>query len=133
MSDVPGRDQGRARPAASARADRQARAAGADKKIARRSAPRFGVRRNQSGHLPRLDLVGSVARARNDSLNNLDQTSFLRSVGIQLTVPLYSGGGVEASVQGGGARLVRVDAGKAEGVGASRPADVQIQTSTQAS
>ncbi|MFO1326904.1 MAG: TolC family outer membrane protein [Rubrivivax sp.] len=72
-------------------------------------AARFGVRRNQSGHLPRLDLVGSVARARNDSLNNLDQTSFLRSVGIQLTVPLYSGGGVEASVRQAQAELSRAE------------------------
>lgn len=72
-------------------------------------AARHGVRRSQSGHLPRLDLVGSVARARNDSLNNLDQTSFLRSVGIQLSVPLYSGGGVDASVRQSRSDLARAE------------------------
>lgn len=70
-------------------------------------AARHGVRRSQAGHWPRLDLVGSIARARNDSLSNLDQTSTLRSVGIQLSVPLYSGGGVDASVQQAQADLAR--------------------------
>lgn len=72
-------------------------------------AARQGVRRNQAGHLPRLDLVGSIARSRNESLSNLDQTSHLRSFGIQLSVPLYSGGGVEASVVQAQAELARTE------------------------
>lgn len=62
-------------------------------------AARFGVRRTQAGHLPRLDLVGSVARNRNESLANLDQSSSLRTIGVQLSLPLYSGGGVTATVR----------------------------------
>jgi len=60
---------------------------------------RLGVRRNLAGHLPRVDIVGSVTRNRNESLSNLDQTSRLTSVGVQLSIPLYSGGGVDASVR----------------------------------
>lgn len=72
-------------------------------------AARHLVRRNQAGHLPRLDLVGNVSKARNDSLNNLDQTSHLRSIGIQLSVPLYNGGGVEAGVRQSQAELLRAE------------------------
>jgi protease secretion system outer membrane protein len=72
-------------------------------------AARFSVKRSQAGHLPRLDLVGSVTKSRNDSLSNLDQTSRLRSVGIQLSVPIYSGGGVQASVVQAQAELARVE------------------------
>lgn len=70
---------------------------------------RFGVRRMQAGHLPRLDLIGSVARNRNESLANLDQTSNLRTIGVQLTVPLFSGGGVQASVKQASSELARAE------------------------
>lgn len=62
-------------------------------------AARMGVDRNMSGHLPRLDLVASVGRSRNESLANLNQSSALKSIGVQLSVPIYSGGGVDASVK----------------------------------
>ena len=60
---------------------------------------RMSVQRNQAGHLPRLDLVASLSRSENESLSNLNQTATLRSLGLQLNVPLYSGGGVEAGVK----------------------------------
>lgn len=60
---------------------------------------RFGVRRTQAGHLPRVDLVASLSRSRNESLANLDQTSNLRTIGVQVSVPLFSGGGVSATVR----------------------------------
>lgn len=62
-------------------------------------AARFGVQRNLAGHLPRLDLVASLARSQNESLSSLNQTSTLGSIGLQLNVPLYSGGGVQAGVK----------------------------------
>lgn len=60
---------------------------------------RYGVKRTQAGHLPRVDLIGSVTRSRNESLSNLDQTSNLRTLGIQVSVPLFSGFGVEATTR----------------------------------
>ena len=62
-------------------------------------AATYNVDRNRAGHLPRVDFVAGVSRARNDSVNNLDQVSTLRSIGLQLSVPLYAGGGIEAGVQ----------------------------------
>ena len=70
-------------------------------------AARFGVKRNQAGHLPKVDLVANVARSRNESLSNLDQSSNLRSLGVQLSLPLFSGFGVQAAVRQSEAELAR--------------------------
>jgi len=59
----------------------------------------LNVQRNFAGHMPRLDMVASLSRSQNETLNTLNQTSTLRSIGVQLSVPLYSGGGVDASVK----------------------------------
>jgi protease secretion system outer membrane protein len=48
-------------------------------------------------HLPTLDLVASASSAQNDSANTLGYRYTNRQVGAQLVVPLFSGGGVEAS------------------------------------
>lgn len=58
----------------------------------------LNIDRNRAAHLPRLDLVAGVSRSRNESISSLEQVSTLKSVGVQLSVPLYSGGGIEASV-----------------------------------
>lgn len=73
------------------------------------AAARAAVQRNLAGHLPRVDLVASLARSRNESLSNLNQSSSLRSVGVQLSVPLFSGGGVSASVRQAEADLARAE------------------------
>ena len=62
------------------------------------AAAQAAVARNEAGHYPRLDLVASAASARNDSISTLNQSTYQRSLGLQLTVPLYSGGAVSASV-----------------------------------
>lgn len=72
-------------------------------------AARLGVQRNLGGHLPRVDLVASVGRSKNESLSNLNQTSALKSIGVQLSVPLYSGGGVNASVRQAEAEQARTE------------------------
>lgn len=59
---------------------------------------RMGVQRSLAGHYPRLDAVGSVTRSSNESLANLNQKSKLGSVGLQLTIPIFSGFGVDAAV-----------------------------------
>jgi outer membrane protein TolC len=73
------------------------------------SAPELGAaqaaqnvslsRANQAlyDHLPTLDLVASASSAQNDSTNTLGYSYTNRQVGVQLVVPLFSGGGVEAS------------------------------------
>lgn len=52
--------------------------------------------RSRAGHLPRLDLVASVGRNESDTINTFNQRATVRSVGLQLTVPLYAGGATTA-------------------------------------
>jgi len=56
------------------------------------------VARNAAGHYPKLDLVASVSASSNESISTLNQSVNQRSVGLQLNLPLYSGGYVTASV-----------------------------------
>lgn len=74
-----------------------------------REVARQFARRQMSGHLPRIDLVASLGRNENDSTNAIGQSTFVRSVGLQLSLPLYSGGGVDASVQQAKLRQAQVE------------------------
>ncbi len=60
---------------------------------------KLGVKRNRAAHLPRLDLVASYSQNENESVSNLGQSTTQRAIGVQLNIPIYSGGGVEASVR----------------------------------
>jgi len=60
---------------------------------------KLSVKRNRAAHFPRLDLVASLSQNENESVSNLGQTTTQRSIGVQLTVPIFSGGGIEASVR----------------------------------
>lgn len=62
------------------------------------AAAGHAIERQRAGHLPRLDLVASLARTQNDSVLTLNQTTQQRSIGLQLAVPIYSGGAVEAGM-----------------------------------
>lgn len=53
---------------------------------------KFEVERARAGHLPRVDLVGSVSKTKNDTVNTLNTQFNLRSLGVQVTVPIYQGG-----------------------------------------
>jgi len=55
------------------------------------------INKARAGHLPKLDFVASYTKADSDTINTIDQASTTRSIGIQLTIPLYSGGQVSAS------------------------------------
>lgn len=56
------------------------------------------VARSQAGHLPRLDLVASVSNSRNESVSSLNQSVSQGAIGLQLNIPIYSGGAVKAAV-----------------------------------
>jgi protease secretion system outer membrane protein len=66
---------------------------------------RTEVERNRAGHYPRVDLVASHSRNTADSLLTYNQESTVNSVGVQLSVPLYSGGGINAQTRQAAARL----------------------------
>ena len=59
------------------------------------------VRKNQAGHLPKLDLIASHSRTTSDSVLTYNQQTTINSVGIQFNLPIFSGGATSASVRQG--------------------------------
>lgn len=68
------------------------------------------IRRARAGHFPRVDLVASAIKAENESISTLDQETSQYSVGVQVNIPIYAGGGVDASVRRAAAELARAQA-----------------------
>ncbi|WP_334187491.1 TolC family outer membrane protein [Noviherbaspirillum sp.] len=58
---------------------------------------RQDINRNRAGHAPRLDLVASLGKNKGETLNTFNQESTNRNIGVQLTIPIYSGGYVTAA------------------------------------
>lgn len=63
------------------------------------------VQRQESGHYPRLDLVVSKGRSQSDTVATFQQSASTGSIGLQLNLPLYAGGGVTAQVRQAAAQL----------------------------
>lgn len=57
------------------------------------------INKNWAGHAPKLDLVASVSKNNSDTISTFEQNTYTRSVGLQLSVPLYSGGAVSAAIE----------------------------------
>lgn len=73
-------------------------------------AARQDVNKSRAGHAPRLDFVASYSKVDAETLNTNNQDSTSRSIGIQLTVPIYSGGAVSATTRQSSANLERAKA-----------------------
>jgi protease secretion system outer membrane protein len=73
-------------------------------------AARAEVLRNRAGHAPRLDFVAAASDSRNESISTLNQKSRLYSAGVQLTIPIFAGGGVSAGVDQAVAEAARIEA-----------------------
>ena len=54
------------------------------------------VNRRRAGYLPKLEMVASLNRKTSDTVSSFNQTATTRSIGLQLTVPIYAGGSVSA-------------------------------------
>jgi outer membrane protein, protease secretion system len=67
---------------------------------ARREAAEAGIMMAKSGHLPTLDLIAQYNYSKGDSTNVFPSTENKTNyIGVQLTVPIFSGGGVISSVR----------------------------------
>jgi protease secretion system outer membrane protein len=62
-------------------------------------AARQEVKKNRAGHYPRLDATASYSKSDSESLTTFNQNSINRSVGVQLSIPIYSGGYVNAATR----------------------------------
>jgi outer membrane protein, protease secretion system len=58
---------------------------------------RHEINKNWAGHAPKLDFVASVSKNNSDTVSTFEQNTYVRSIGIQLSIPLYSGGSVTAA------------------------------------
>jgi protease secretion system outer membrane protein len=54
------------------------------------------ITKNWAGHAPKFDLVASISKSSSDTVSTFEQNSYVRSVGVQLSIPLFSGGSVSA-------------------------------------
>jgi outer membrane protein, protease secretion system len=55
------------------------------------------IRKNRAGHAPKLDAVASISTSKSDSTSTFNQEIDNKSIGLQLNVPIYSGGSVSAA------------------------------------
>jgi protease secretion system outer membrane protein len=92
-------------------------------------AARYEVDRNRAGHFPRIDVIANAVDAQNESISTLNQQTRQYSAGIQVSIPIYSGGGVNASVAQALAEASRVEA---QLEGDQRLLDVDIRRQYQA-
>lgn len=66
---------------------------------ARLDAARHEIDKARAGHQPTLDAVAEWSRSDSDNINRIGSRYTNKSLGLQLTVPLYAGGGVESAVR----------------------------------
>lgn len=55
------------------------------------------ITKAKAGHMPRLDLNASYNRGQSDSITTQTQDNSTRSIGVQLVIPIYSGGYANAA------------------------------------
>lgn len=60
---------------------------------------RYEVERNRAGHLPKVSAYASVRQNESESGNTYNQRYDTNTIGIEVSVPLYAGGGVSASTR----------------------------------
>lgn len=71
---------------------------------------RLDISRNRAGHLPRVDFVGVYSKSDSETLTNLNQQNTNRQLGVQVNIPLYQGGAVNASTRQAAALYGRAQA-----------------------
>lgn len=54
------------------------------------------VNKARAGHLPRVDFVANYTQSSADTVQTFNQSNIIRSLGVQVNIPLYSGGSVNA-------------------------------------
>lgn len=68
------------------------------------------IRKSHAGHAPRVDLVASLSRNKAASFITADRDVSLATVGVEVNIPLYAGGRVNAITSQAKANLARTEA-----------------------
>lgn len=71
---------------------------------------RLDINRNRAGHLPRVDFVAAYSKNDSETLNLRGTESTNRSLGIQVNIPIYSGGAINAQTRQAAASYGRAQA-----------------------
>lgn len=78
---------------------------------AQRDSARAEIDKARAGHLPTLDGVAQWSKQNSDSVTTIHQRYNDKTIGVQLTVPLFSGGYVNSQVRQALASLEQVEQG----------------------
>lgn len=73
-------------------------------------ASRQEMKKNRSGHMPQLDFVASVSKNNAGSIYTYNQDMTVRSYGVELNMPLFAGGYVNATTRQANANYERARA-----------------------
>ena len=68
---------------------------------------RLEIGRNKAGHLPRVDFVAAYSKGDNETINTLGQDITNRSLGVQVNIPIYNGGAINAQTRQAAANYAR--------------------------
>jgi protease secretion system outer membrane protein len=60
---------------------------------------RLDISRNRAGHFPRVDFIAAYSKGDAESINTYNQNSVNRTIGVQVNLPLYQGGAINASTR----------------------------------
>lgn len=73
------------------------------------AAAREDVTKAKSGHLPTLDATLQLSRSGSENVTRIGSTYVQKQMGVQLSIPLYQGGGVDSQVREALARVERAE------------------------
>lgn len=76
---------------------------------AQREVARQEIDKARAGHLPTLDAIAQWSHNQSDSVNNINTRYENKTIGLQLNVPIYSGGQVSSQNRQAVAELERAD------------------------
>lgn len=68
------------------------------------------INRQRSGHAPRVDFVATYGKTAADSITTVNQDQTIRSIGVQVNIPFYSGGAVSAQTRQSVANKLKAEA-----------------------
>lgn len=57
------------------------------------------VNKQRAGHMPRLEMNATYGKLDSDTTATIDEKTKVRSIGFQLTIPLYQGGAISAATR----------------------------------
>lgn len=60
---------------------------------------RLEIQRNKAGHAPRVDFIAAYSKDDAASLQNYQQNSVNRTIGVQVNIPIYQGGAISAQTR----------------------------------